>query len=501
RDWLKHCKTWEAKLMKLKAPERDTALISLAWSVARVAKKPKPKPVPPVRVRPKRPVRPGGKLIPPKKPAVPGKPGAKPGKPGKPAVPVTPKKPEVPGTPAVPGAPVKPKTPAKPVPPKVTPKTPVKKPVKYDPVYKMTLPSLEMVINWLDTKKMSIKTKRKIARALQHAFGTDEAPTDSQAWMPRLKGKNSVVKGSTVVRGASFMSIDADGDRLLFLVDASDSMLKPLTEAERKAFRRLFPPSEKKSVERNWRGVKTRFDAAKVNLIATLKKLDRKQFFAIIWFGDNAKNCPATPGFLKASKKNVRNTLNSLVRFRPSKATTLKPLGTLLGQTNYYQGFHQAFMHSVRGRVKTDHPEVHKGLIRYGADMIFLLSDGVPNKDGFTGESPAYEYERSVYKSVKTGSEMVDQSYTDPETGVTVKLPAVRMATYKSVFVGKVKEKRKTPYGKGPYVEDAELLLELNRLNLVRKVTVHTIALGETRKTLLQEIAKKGYGKFVEVTK
>ncbi|MDF1666034.1 MAG: hypothetical protein P1V97_30030, partial [Planctomycetota bacterium] len=222
---------------------------------------------------------------------------------------------------------------------------------------------------------------------------------------------------------------------------------------------------------------------------------------AIIWFGDKARICPATKGFLKASKKNVRGTIATLQKFQPNAATTMKPIGTLLGQTNYYQGFHNAFMHSVRGRVKTDHPEVHKGLIRYGADMIFLLSDGVPNKDGFMGQSPAIEYERTIYKRVKTGERMVNQDYRDPETGVVVKRPPVKVPTYKYTPNGKVKEKRRMGYSQGPYVADAEILKELERLNLVRKVTIHAISLGETRKNLLQQIAKRGYGKFVEVTK
>lgn len=509
--WLKEASSWFDAIMKVKGEDRDVLLTSLAWSVARVAHKPpeKPKPVKPSPVKPKvnpaTPKKPAPKA-PPKLPE-PGPEKADPKDPAGPAKPTEPTKTPAPkptkpqatpkpGTPK-PGAPKPPAKPAVKAPAK--PK-PVKVKTKAERVRKVAKAVLDQLIDTMDHRKVDRRAKAKIAKALRFAFGGKQAPINSQYWKPYLIGKSGVAQPTTVERGARFMSIDADGDRLLFLLDASDSMLKPLTAEERAAFRKLFPPSEKKSVERAWAGVKTRFDAARVHIIATVKKLDRRQFVSIIWFGDQAKVCPATPGFVKASKKNKRRVIQAIQDFNPKPATQMKPLGILLGQTNYYSSLHKSFLHSIKGPVKTENPEIHRALIRQGADMIFLLSDGTPNSDGFRGQSPEMEYERTIYKHVKTGEREVTGDYYDPETGVKVKGKKRMVPIYKSIPIKKVKEKRRQYYSQGPYIQDASFLDEVERLNLLRKITIHTISFGETRKTLLQKVAEHGYGEFVDVT-
>ncbi len=353
---------------------------------------------------------------------------------------------------------------------------------------------LTHVARQLDDEKHQERSLRQVRLALQAAVGSERAYEDSASWellfndlaVPVNEGEER-----TVVR---FMGIETDGTRIIFLLDASDSMLKPLTEAEKTALEDLFQGEMRRADEDDtedrsdplridWESVGNRFDAAREHLRWTLSQMDEDVYFAVLLFGDEAEALEVTPYFVQATRKRKRLVARALDAIEIGEKASGRPHGTLRGQTNLRSAFDLAFRVGKGGIVPQGTPlYTDKAAFFEGLDTLFLLSDGKPTRDGFSGITPV----------LTTGGywrEAGERTITDPETG------AKRKVKHEREFIPERTQRHN--HGNGPYVGADALLEELTRLNLFRKAVFHAIAIGEAERSLPEQIARLGRGRWL----
>ncbi len=355
---------------------------------------------------------------------------------------------------------------------------------------------LEPVIELLEDRKQLERSERLIRIGLRDALGTERAYENADSWRLALQDATAPLpRGAegTVVR---FMGIEASGTRIAFLLDASDSMLNPLSDAEKLALEELFGGQEAAEGGRDtrarndplavdWEGVSTRFDAAREHLKHTLATMDEDVSFAVILFGNDAEVLAETPSFVKANKKRKLAVALALDAIQPGPTNTARPHGTLRGQTNILAGFDLAFRVGKGGVVGAGTPlYTDRDALLEGVDTVFLLSDGKPSRDGFQGQSPETTiggFWREAYET----------EITDPETGLKRPVKVDRQ------FIPE--RTQRLSYGFGPYLQNDALLEELERLNLFRKAVFHAIGIGEADRSLPERIAALGRGRWVDL--
>lgn len=359
--------------------------------------------------------------------------------------------------------------------------------------------ALAAVIKVLEQGHLPHRSRREVLRALQYCFESKTAPDDPEFWRARLAGRK--IKASTTVqRRVRFMSVASSGKRFVFVLDASDSMLKPLTERERRALRGLLPKPKAKTgpeatKERNsdpFKRVKTRFDAARVHVIHSLRNMERRHSFAVVLFGSSTQLFTGKQGFVRATPKNVQRICQALSTIAIGKATQMRPHGTLLGNTNLYKALHTAFQIGPQGLITDDSLKAQETLIMVGADTVFLLSDGRPIEDGFRGLTPPIK--RQV--RVGGGGGGGNMRY-DPETGTVVGKPSGMPRPARPGKPVTVNTPIETETG--PYILQRPLVREIKRLNLLRRVVIHVVSLGEAGDELPRALAKAGGGQYRRV--
>jgi len=185
---------------------------------------------------------------------------------------------------------------------------------------------------------------------------------------PLPAGARADAGGSRTRTRTRFMGSTTTAERVVFVIDVSDSMLRPLTAAQRRAFARLASDATRT------RDAETRWDAARALLIEALEGLPRRVRFAVVAFGDEAFTLPATPKLVRASRSRVRRTIGQLRQIEADRSEFRQ--GTLGGQTNLYGGLRLAFQLTTGRRLDpgAEHLELDDG-----AQTLFLFSDGRPN--------------------------------------------------------------------------------------------------------------------------
>ncbi len=398
-----------------------------------------------------------------------------------------------------------------------------------------------------DEKNTLPRTRREAALSLQWCFGTKYPYAQPIQWKGIFESGKDPMRdeGNTV---ANFMGVDALGDRVLFLIDASDSMLNPLAANELEGFKKPItgekkPKRNKDEYDIDWGRVKNRFDLAREHVKFTLSRLGKDKSAAIILFGDSVKVLSATPSFTSCGAGSVRQIMAALddIKVQPPKESVKeRPYGTLMGETNYYSSLLAAFRMGKSGILKepTEHREPK--LFTEGADTIFLLSDGAPIVDGFKGNTPEIEYKTYDYTThdseqpgegrwvevpAQPASEPYEYETVDPETGIrtkhTVPGQPARPASRYWLKITPTTEKYAKYDDNGPYVgggtggffvrrsrsgtgfqlsslsETAHFSDELERMNLLRKVLINCIGIGEAKLGWLKSISRLGRGKTV----
>lgn len=305
----------------------------------------------------------------------------------------------------------------------------------------------------LDGSTTPERTRRVLARRLERVEGALSKAGDPDRYAPPVK--------------PTFFGIQGTGNRIVYVIDLSDSMLTPLTEKEFDDLR--TPPAKaaksmKDAIKKlPWVRIDTRFDAAREFLKLSLRGLTPKQSFCVIAFGSEAKLLSATPGLRRATEKNIEKACVELDRIVAEPPTRGRPHGVLWGYTNLHGGLHRAFKVREQGLVR-ESEYVDPGTFSTGGDTIFLLSDGKPTWDDW----PEWDLRLQKHKS------------GDPESGA------------------ETQDHEKGHYY-GPYALASWLRDDLRRLNLFRKAEIHCVGIGEHDPHLLRWISQRGLGQFRKV--
>jgi hypothetical protein len=341
------------------------------------------------------------------------------------------------------------------------------------------------------------RTKIVVGRRLATTFGRNHPVLESKYWHRLLLLAEGAEEGAPEAddryaqpKPPTFAGVPATGKRIVYLIDCSDSMLAPMSVTEITELKKprprgevtpgddagkptLPPPPEpeepapdEKPVDDpladavvDWKKVKTRFDAAREMLKASVKNLPPDASFAVVLFGSKAELSKTTPGMTPASAGAAAKLAGELNAMRPGRPTALRKFGTLMGDTNVHGAFRKAFKLKETG-LSGPNEHVRADAFLQGCDTIFLLSDGDP----------------SLSDWVQLDRRDADDRPGDPETGAPL--------------VG-------TPelWQHGPYSQESWILDDLRRMNLLRRVEIHAVGIGEVSGGFLQQIADLGGGR------
>ena len=349
------------------------------------------------------------------------------------------------------------------------------------------------VIRALDDPATASRTKLVVARRLATTFGKTYPVLDWKYWHRLLLAAEGEEQGPPPDDGyarpapPTFAGVPASGKRIVYLIDCSDSMLAPISVKEitdlkkppppgrvltpgdeagkPKAPPSKEPPPDEKPAEDplagavvDWKKVKTRFDAARELLKASVKGLAPDASFAVVFFGSKAELAKSTPGMTNASVAAAGRLAGELNAMKPGPATALRKFGTLMGDTNVHGAFRKGFKLKETG-LSGPNEHVHAETFFEGCDTIFLLSDGDP----------------SLSDWVALDKRDPDDRAGDPETGAALTAtPQLWMH--------------------GPYSQESWILDDLRRMNLLRRVEIHAVGIGEASGGFLRQIADIGNG-------
>lgn len=329
--------------------------------------------------------------------------------------------------------------------------------------------------NMLEQDSVPEHTKYVIAREFKKMFAAEHSWLTAAPWLKRIAGETGRVPSRTLAQ-PTFLGLQAEGTRICYVIDMSDSMLTPLTEQEKQDLKNPVtghskhddPDGEKPKPNVDpdiealpWDKIVTRFDAAREFLKLSLRKLTSEQEFAVVWFGTEADLMEASRGMQKVTEKRIEKIIEELDAIKPGKPNSARSQGTLRGLTNLHGGVQRAFQVKGKGTVK-DYEYVDWVTFTQGPDTIFLLSDG--------------KQSWSDWDSIDS-TDSADVA-GDPENGGDVEGGGDHAELH---FYG-------------PYVDERHLLDDVRRMNLFRKCEIHCIGIGEAESRTLKAIANIGGG-------
>lgn len=358
------------------------------------------------------------------------------------------------------------------------------------------------VIDQIDDEETKEHGRWVIARQLARALNVSKLYLSGEPWRTALLAATAkaqqgeeVRPGATRLRpvglkpGATiprFLGIEGTGTRIAFVIDCSDSMLTPLSEAEKEDLKRgpkrqvtgtdrsekesegaaakekEEPEQEDPLAKLPWDTIKTRFDAAREALILSLESLGKNMDYVVITFGTDAEVLGR--GLVNATDSNKRKTVAALRRMRTLPGDAKRPHGRLKGYTNLHGALLDAYQVTEDRPMETAEHVDPRGFVQ-GVDTIFVLSDGAPSWDDFD--------------CVDVND--LEMTSGDPESGHQgKKVPTLNFY--------------------GPYIFPRHLLRDLVRMNMFRRVEVNCIGIGEANAALLEAMAKIGDGEFRSIS-
>jgi hypothetical protein len=312
-----------------------------------------------------------------------------------------------------------------------------------------------------------------MARHLQWILDAPGMFVDAEPWLEILQRGEVKQRPSTGTSASpSFFGITTEGERFCYVVDMSDSMLKPIEPSAKPSMNPETGPRKKKKRvldedDLNWNVIHTRWDLAREQLRISLSRLTPDKYFAVIGFGSEAETLKSCKGMIKATKSNIDRVVQELVGIKrddslsqaQSETREMFPDGKLRGDTNMHAGLKLAF--SLAGKGVADDPTyVDPEAMTEGCDTVFLVSDGKPSVDDFG---------------------MVDKNYDKKEGVRNLESGAAGSTTTDLLFYG-------------PYNRDDWLLEDVKRMNSFRRIRIHAIGIGEANMDLLERLAEIGHG-------
>jgi hypothetical protein len=353
------------------------------------------------------------------------------------------------------------------------------------------------LIPLIDDKETDPRTSLVMARCFRQIFNTDKLWVNAKPWLNRLLNpdKPAAVADDKYAKQpppTKFVGIEANGKRIVYVIDMSDSMCKPFTVKEKEEIKKPpekpkrrgpitgegdkgkdkegeKPPEPEPEKEKDledempWDKIKTRWDCAREYLKLSLRALQEDQYYCVIWFGSEAGPLRTTRAMIPAHARHIEATIRELDAVKKGAPTADRKDGTMRGNTNLHGGIHRAFKVFEKGLVK-EYEYVDPSTFFTGADTIFVLSDGDPTWDDWPVNDKRDDFDQ-------TG---------DPESRTRHADMDVLM------FPG--------PYGymyENPYLAD-----DVRRLNLFRRCEIHCIGIGEATYNLMYQIAEQGNGQI-----
>lgn len=310
-----------------------------------------------------------------------------------------------------------------------------------------------------------------VARYLGQTLGVGRLYLESEPWLRQIKAKSAAggvrePDTSHTVTGPSFFGLEATGKRIVYVIDMSDSMCKPIDHAIKP--RGPVTGGSRKKRDKDdmptvddipWDRVNNRFDLAREHLKISLQRLSDDKEFAVVFFGSEARLLDSCRGMTEVSDNAIRKVIKELDAIVPGPATTDSPDGQLRGATNLHGGVRRAFQVKERGIAEEDE-YIDADALLEGADTIFVLSDGEPTWDDWDEHDKNYGEDNVVH---------------DVESGIAA--PETDNLHYH-----------------GPYRMPVHLLDDLERIRLFRDVEIHCVGIGEADMRLLQQITDIGLG-------
>lgn len=339
------------------------------------------------------------------------------------------------------------------------------KKVVRDPTWK---PICSRLIEFLGDKDIDPRSKLALSRHFARLFDTPNLGFEPRMWQSKLM-QGPAPEQTKDGTAAAFFGVPSLGERICYVIDASDSMLKALTREERQRLRELAGPRTGPAgadtslpVEKRlpWDKMRNRFDVAREYLKLSLQDLDKTKSFAVVLFGSEVETLKATPKLMPATSSVVSRAISELDKLR-------KKTGAERQNTNMHGGMLQAFR-MTRANVMKKEEHVSLKALESGCDTIYLLSDGEPSWDNYGDLDKRDE----------------GDGVMNPETGEKFKNQQVR-----GYYWG--------PYGRKPH---KHMLDDFQRMNLFRKVQIHCVGIGEADQGLLDKIAALGMGRVVKIT-
>lgn len=353
----------------------------------------------------------------------------------------------------------------------------------------------------IDEKDTHDRSKLVMARYFREIFSTQQLYVNAAPWLDKLLNPEKPEdpansKYKALPPPTKFVGVEASGKRIAYVIDLSDSMMKPVSVKEKEEIKKPPPPKgpvtpgrgekgnpggpkveEPKEEEKEkdmaddlpWDKIKVRFHVAREYLKLSLKSLRTDQEFCIIGFGTEAKFFNSTKGLVPASAQNVQAAIRELDAIKPGPGTEVRKDGVLWGDTNLHGGIHRAFKAKRGGPVK-EFEYVDPTTWPDGADTVFILSDGDPTDDDW---------------AIQDKRDPQDQT-GDPET--RTKMPDQEVLRFPG------------PYGywlgngQGNFIAD-----DVRRMNLFRKCEINCIGIGEATYNMLQSIARQALGGQVKM--
>lgn len=327
--------------------------------------------------------------------------------------------------------------------------------------------------------KLSVSEKRLMLRHLRKIFDDNSHNANPAYWLDVLdRGKTKKRTSSdTTTAALRFFGMEADGNRIIYVIDMSDSMCKKIDESikPKAAFTGLRKKRKKNVLpdesDLPWFKIVTRFDLAREHLKISLQRLSKDRRFSIVWFGTKAGTLKSCPRMIRGTSGNIKKVIKELDSIRVgSPRPPDHPDGVLRGSTNLHGGLRLAFSLTQRKPI-AEHAYTDSRANAQGCDMIFLLSDGAPSIDDFVVKD----------RDFGEGKVVVHNEYAR----ATKRTPFL---WYHGPYVVPVPVYRGERSAHGWIVED------VRRMNVFRGAQIHCVGIGEANMRLLEQIAAGAMG-------
>jgi len=270
------------------------------------------------------------------------------------------------------------------------------------------------IVAHLDDKTTTRRTATVLGRTIARILKSDVVYADAASWRKFMEDRGvaeKLARDGYAPSTTYFAGVPLTGRDLVFVIDTSGSMSEaftwrpqaPATPSAGPLAGRSADDAEKKRMDDvlrreqdvfkslnalPWEKIKTRLDAVREALKATLRGLGEDQRFAVVLFAGEARFLNSTRTIVPATRANVEAACEDLDRFGPG------------GGTNIHRALELAFGAS---REKNEDPATgtNVDLILRGADTVVLLTDGSPTGDSYDVKGELYAKESNILLAVR----------------------------------------------------------------------------------------------------